>query len=151
MADNFGVSGSSEGTPNPFGTVNHGYNTSKKNNYITIPTTFCGDSIEFEWWKMKMHTHIIGLDDDLHNIFEDDIDIQVNGVGMVSDRKSLTPAHKMIYRKYHRVRGIFVDSLPHSGYIKTIDKSTSNTIFNSQCSTFEGSQQAREAKVNLLI
>ena len=62
----------------------------------------------------KIYTHIIGPDDELWDILEDDIDIQFNGVGMVSDKKSLTPAQKKIYIKHHRVRGILVDALPHS-------------------------------------
>lgn len=82
---------------------------------------------------------------------EDGIDFHVNGVGMVSGRKSLTPDQKKIYRKHHRVRGILVDDLPHSDYIKIIDKSTAKTIFESLCATYEGSKQVQEAKVNLLV
>lgn len=41
---------------------NHNQSTS---GYIVIPQTFSGDFTEFEWWKRKMYTHIIGLDDDL--------------------------------------------------------------------------------------
>ena len=99
---------------NPFGNVNHDYNASEKNSYTARCPTFSGNSIEFEWWKSNMYTHLIGLDDKLWGILEDSIDIQFNGVGMVSDRKSLTPAQKKIYIKYHRVRGILVDVLPHS-------------------------------------
>lgn len=61
-----------------------------------------------------MYTHIIGLDDELCSIHEDDIDIPVNGFKMLTDRKSITPIQKKIYRKHHRVRGILVDALPHS-------------------------------------
>lgn len=71
-----------------------------------------------------MYTHIIGLDYELWNILEDDIDILIDGVGMVTDIKSLTPAQKKTYRKHHKVRGILVDALPHFDYIKIIDKST---------------------------
>lgn len=31
-----------------------------------------------------MYTHIIGLDDDLWDILEDNVDIKVNGVGMAA-------------------------------------------------------------------
>lgn len=47
-----------------------------------------------------MYTHIICINDKLWDIMKDGINIQVNGVGMVSDRKSLTPEHKKIYRKH---------------------------------------------------
>lgn len=88
-----------------------------------------------------MYTHIISLDDELWDIMEYDINIQVKSVGMVSDKKSLTHAQKKIYRKHHRVRGILLDPLPHSEYIKIIDKSESQTIFKSQCDTYEGNRQ----------
>lgn len=57
---------------------------------------------------------------------------------MVTDRKSFTPAQKKTYRKYHRVIGILVDALPHSEYIKIIEKSTAKTIFESLVATYEG-------------
>ena len=85
-----------------------------------------------------MYTYIISLDDEMWDILEDGIDFQVNDVGMVSDRKSLTPNHKNIYRKHHRVIGIIVDAFPRSKYIKIIDKSTAKTIFKSLCATYEG-------------
>lgn len=123
-----GESGFSRGTPR--GDNNHDQNTSEKNNYIARPLTFSGHSTEFEWWKSKMYTHIIGLNDKLWDILEDSIDIQVNGVGMVFDGKFLTPDQKKIYRKHHRVRGILVDALPLSEYIKIIDKSTEKLFLN---------------------
>lgn len=98
-----------------------------------------------------MYTHIIGLDDDLQEIIEDGIDIQVNGAGMVTNRKSLTHAQKKTYKKHHRVKGIFVYVLPHSEYIKIIDKSTSKTIFDSLCATYERNQQVKVEKDNLLV
>ncbi|XP_050915756.1 F-box/kelch-repeat protein At3g06240-like [Lathyrus oleraceus] len=44
----------SNGTPNPHATINHGYSNSEKNNHTARPPTFGRDSIEFEWWKSKM-------------------------------------------------------------------------------------------------
>lgn len=85
-----------------------------------------------------MYTHIIGLDDEMWDILEDDNDIPFNGVDMVSDSKTLIPAPKKVYRKYHRVKGILIDDLPHSEYIKIIYKSTVKTIFKSICATYEG-------------
>lgn len=100
---------------------------------IIRPPTSSGDSTDFEWWKSKMYTQIIGLVDELRYILEDGINIQVNGVGRVFDKKSLRLEQKKIYIKHHRVRGILVDALPHSEYIKIIDKSPAQTIFNSLC------------------
>lgn len=90
-----------------------------------------------------MYTHIIGLDDELRDILEDGINILVNGVRMVDDRKTLTHALQKLYRKHHRVKGILVDAFPHSEYVKIIDKSTAKTIFESLCSIYEGNQQVK--------
>ena len=79
MADESGIS-SSGGTPNPIVIVNHDYNTSDKNNYAARPPTFSGDSTEFEWWKIKMYTYIIYIDDESWDVLEYGINIQVNGL-----------------------------------------------------------------------
>src|SRR4051812_48023828 len=98
-----------------------------------------------------MYTHIIGFDDELWDIHEDGISIPVDGIEMVVDRKSLTLEQNKIYIKHHKVCGILVDCLPHSEYIQIIEKSTAQTIFESLCATYEGNQQFKEAKANLLV
>ena len=90
----FGLFEYDSGTLNPHAVINHDYSNSKKNNYTVRPPTFSGDSTEFEWWEINMYTHIIGLVDKLLDIIEDGIDILVNGVIVVSDRKTLTPTRK---------------------------------------------------------
>lgn len=70
---------------------------------------------------------------------------------MATDTKSLTPTQKKTFRKHHRVRRILVEALPHSEYIKIIDKSTAIIIFESLVATYEGNQQVKEAKANLLV
>lgn len=72
----FGVSESGNGTPNSHVAINDDYINLEKNNYTVRPPTFSGESNEFEWWKSKMYTHLIGLDDELWDILEDGIDIQ---------------------------------------------------------------------------
>lgn len=96
-----------------------------------------------------MYTYIIGLDDELWDILEDGIDIKVNGVGMITDRKILTPSQNKTYLKHHIVIGILEDALPHSKYIKIIDNSTTKTILEFSCATYEGNQQVKSAKPNL--
>jgi len=92
----------------------------------------------------------MSIDDELWDIIEDGIGIEVDEEGMTRDRKSLTEANK-IYRKNHRVRRILVEALPHSKYVKIVNKSTTKTIFESLCFTYEGNQQVREAKTNHLV
>lgn len=85
-----------------------------------------------------MYAHIIILEDELWDILEDEINIQVNSVGMVSDWKSLIPSQKNICIKNCRVRGVLVDAQPHYEYIKIINKYTSRSIFKSLFFTYEG-------------
>lgn len=44
-----------------------------------------------------------------------------------------------------------IEVIPHSKYIKIIDKSTAKTIFESLCSTYDVNQQVKEAKTNFLV
>lgn len=67
-----------------------------------------------------MYTHIIDLYDELWDIILDGVDIPVDGVGMIADRKSLTPGQKKTYIKHHKVCDILVNALPHSEYIKIV-------------------------------
>lgn len=94
----FEISSTGSGTPNPNDIVSHDYSNYEKNNYTARPSTFMGDSIKFEWWKSEMYTHIIDLDNELCDIIEDGINILINGVGMVTHRKSITPSQKKTYR-----------------------------------------------------
>lgn len=76
--------------------IPYDYNNIENSHYLARPLTFSGDYTQFEWWKIKMYTYIIGLDDEFWDILEDDINIKVNGVGMVTDKKTLTPTQKKI-------------------------------------------------------
>lgn len=127
MPDDLKVTSLDDCTPR--GNNNHGQSTYDKNNYISRPLTFNGNSTEFDWWKSKMYTRITGLDDDLWDILEDGINFEVDGIGMVTDRNNLTSAQKKVYRNHHIVVCILVESLPHSEYINIIYKSIAKTIF----------------------
>ena len=97
-----------------------------------------------------MYSHIIGVDDELWDINEDGIDIPVNE-GVVVDRKKLTTTQNKIYIKHHKVRGIIVEALPHSEYLKLSDKSTAKAIITSLCSNNEGNKKFREVRANHLV
>lgn len=125
------------------GDIPYDYSASENSQYSTRPPTFNNDSTQFEWWKSKMYSYIIGLDDELWNILEDGLNIEVNSIGIVADRKTTTPTQKKIFRKHHRVRGILIEALPHSKYINIIDKSTAKTISESLCSIYEGNLQVK--------
>ena len=63
--------------------IPYDYSTTEKSYYSDIPPSFSGDSTQFEWWKSKMYTYTIGLNDELWDILDHGININVNGVGMV--------------------------------------------------------------------
>ena len=89
--------------------VSYDYSAPEKNHYFSKPPSFSGDST-----KRKMYTYIISLDDELWDMLEYGIDLDVNGVRIAKDRKTLTPSQKKVYRKHHRVKGILIEALPHS-------------------------------------
>lgn len=70
--------------------IPYDYNTIEKSHYSGRPLTFTTDSTQFEWWKRKMYTYIIGLDDEFCDILEDYINIKFYDVGIIIDRKNLT-------------------------------------------------------------
>src|SRR4030042_4132635 len=140
-------------TREDYSNVSHNYDNEKDrgNKNHGRPPLFTGDAEKFPWWKSKLYSHIIGIDDELWDIIEDGIDIEVDDEGKTADRKKLTDAQKKIYKKHHRVRGIMCDVIPHEEFVKICSKSTAKTIFDSLCSSYEGNQQVREAKANMLV
>lgn len=112
--------------------------TSEKNNYSIRPPSFNGDAAKFSWWKSKMYSHIIEVDDNRWDIIVDGVSFPIDSEGMVVDIKSLTEVQRNIYIKRQWLCGILVEDWPHSKYTKIVDKSTANAIFESLCSTYEG-------------
>ena len=96
----------------------------------------------FPWWKTKMYSHIMGMDDELWDIREE---------GVALDRKAHTTEQKKLYKKHHMIRGILVAALPHKEYLKMSDKSTAKAMFTSLCSLYEGNKKVREAKATMLV
>jgi hypothetical protein len=86
-----------------------------------------------------MYSYIMGLDEEVWNVLEDDVDdLELDEEGVVVDRKKHSAAKTKMYKKYHRIRGILVAFLPHKEYLKMSDKTTAKAIFASLCSNYEG-------------
>ena len=89
----------------------------------------------------------MGLDDEIWDVLEDGVgDLALDEEGVVVDRMKHTLAQKKLYKKHHKIRGILVDALPHTEYLKMSDKSTAKAMFASLCANYEGSKKVREAK-----
>src|SRR4030065_708148 len=143
---------SAESTPKDYTSTPSDYDNDKERSaHNSRPPLFTGEEEKFSWWKSKLYSHIIGIDDELWDIIEDGIDIEVDDEGKCADRKRLTDEQKKVYKKHHRVRGIMCDAIPHEEFMKISNKSTAKTIFESLCSSYEGNQQVREAKANMLV
>src|SRR4030065_1042305 len=136
-----------------YSSVSHNYDNERDrgNNSHGRPPLFTGDAEKFSWWKSKLYSHIIGIDDELWDVIEDGIDIEVDDQGKSADRKSLTEAQKKVYKKHHRARGIIIDVIQHEEFMRICNKSTAKSIYDSLCSTYEGNQQVKEAKANMLV
>jgi len=99
-----------------------------------------------------MYSHIMGLDEELWDVFEDGVgDLALDEEGAAIDRKKHTPAQKNMYKKHHKIRGILVAALSRTKYLKMSDKSIAKAIFASLCANYEGSKKVREAKATMLV
>jgi len=133
--------------------VQYDYGTSedKKSDSSKAPR-FNGNPEEFSWWKINMYIHIMGLDEELWDILEDGVgNLVLDEEGVAVDRNKHTPAQKKLYKKYHKIRGILVASIPRTEYMKMSDKSTAKAMFASLCANFEGSKKVKEAKAAMLV
>jgi len=145
MASGEGSSGA-DGSHN---VVAYDYGTSddKKSDSNKAPR-FNGDLEEISWWKTKMYSYIISLDEELWDVLKDGVgDWALDEEGADVDRKKHTPAQK----KHHKIRGILVTVFPRTEYLKMSDKSTDKATFASLCANYEGSKKVREAKTTMLV
>jgi len=81
-----------------------------------------------------------------YNYFVSDLSLSLS----LSLSPSLSPSLALSL-SHHKVSGILVDSLPHLEYTKIVNISSTKSIFESLCSTYEGNQQVKEAKANQLV
>jgi hypothetical protein len=98
-----------------------------------------------------MYSHIIGIDEKLCDILEDGVDLALDEEGVAVDRKKHIVAHKKMYKKHHKIRGLLVAALPHKEYLKMSDKSTPKSMFTSLCSNYEGNKKVKEVKATILV
>jgi len=55
------------------------------------PPMFNGDPESFSWWKTKMYSHIMGMDDELWDTLEEGVgDLKLDEEGAALDRKAHT-------------------------------------------------------------
>jgi len=143
---------SSSDTGNSSVVVSYDYGTDDKSAGSNKPPMFNGNPDIFPWWKTKMYSHVMGLYEELWDILEDGVgDLVLDEEGDVVDRKKHTIAHKKLYKKHHRIKGILVDALPHKEYLKMSDKYTAKAMFASLCSNFEGNTKVREVKATMFV
>ncbi|KAK2417153.1 hypothetical protein QL285_039485 [Trifolium repens] len=115
---------------------------------------FNGDGATFSWWKDRIYSHLIGLDDELWDLVEEGVTfkgLDEKGKLSIEERKKFTPTNKKLYKKHHKVKDLFIGCITHDEYLKITDKSTDKSIYDSLCSTYEGNKQVQEAKTTLLI
>ena len=122
----FGSGGNHNATGHDYGTSEDKKSDSNK------ASRFNGDPEEFSWWKTKMYSYIMGLDEELWDILEDGVgDFALDEDGAAIDMKKHTPAQKKLYKKHHKIRGILVAPLPRIEYLKMSDKYIAKAMFAS--------------------
>jgi len=73
--------------------IQYGYGTEDKSSCSNKPPMFNGDPETFTWWKTKMYSHIMGLDEELCDVFEDGVgDLVLDEEGVVVHREKHIPA-----------------------------------------------------------
>jgi len=116
--------------------IHYDYGTSddKSSDSNNKAPMFNGDPETFSWWKTKMYSFIMGLDEELRDVLEDGVgDLALDEEGTATDRKKRIGAQKKLYKKHHKIRKILVAALPHTKYLKMSDKSTAKAMFASLC------------------
>src|SRR4030066_2244712 len=111
---------STSDTREDYSNVSHNYDNERYrgNNNHGRPPLLTGDAEKFPWWKSKLNSHIIGIDDELWDVIEDGIDIVVDDEGKSANRKNLTEAQKKIYKKHHRAKGIIIADIQHEEFMR---------------------------------
>ena len=143
-------SGSGSGVCIPYDYSNNNKNERSANH--NKPPMFNGDPEMFSWWKTKMYSHIMGMDDESWDILEEGVGyLKLDEEGAALDRKAHTAEQKKHYKKHHTIRGILVAALPHKEYLKMSDKSTVKAMFTSLCLLYKGNKKVREAKATILV
>ncbi|KAK2409948.1 gag-protease polyprotein [Trifolium repens] len=132
--------------------VSHDYDVEDKTN--NKAPNFNGHGATFSWWKDRIYSHLIGLDDELWDLVEEGVTfkgLDEKGKLSVEERKKFTPTDKKAYKKHHKVKDLLIGCITHDEYLKITDKSTAKSIYDSLCSTYKGNKQVQEAKATLLI
>jgi len=132
-------SASGSGVAIPYDYSNNNNKNERSANH-NKPPMFNGDPEMFSWWKTKMYSHIMGMDEELWDILEEGVgDLKLDEEGAALDKKA------------HTIRGILVAALPHKEYLKMSDKSTAKAMFTSLCSLYEGNKKVRKTKAIMLV
>ena len=77
----------------------------KKADSRKVPKFNNGDPEEFSWWKTNFYNYVMGLNEELWDILEDEVgDLDLDEDGAVVDRKKHTHAQKKMYKKHHMIR-----------------------------------------------
>ncbi|PNX59911.1 aspartyl-tRNA synthetase, partial [Trifolium pratense] len=115
---------------------------------------FNGVASLFEWWKERLYSNITAIDHELWDLVELGVtfeNLNEHGRLSIEHRKLLTPANLKLYTKHHRVKDIVVGAIRHEDYVRIENKSSTKSIFDSMCATYDGNEKVQEAKASLLI
>jgi len=66
----------------PGDALSYDYGTDDKSSGSHKPPMLNGDPDTFSWWKSKRYSHIIGIDEELMDIFEDGVNLTLDEEGV---------------------------------------------------------------------
>ena len=143
-----------EGSSSGQNVIAYDYGTSDEKSFDSNnkDPRFNRDPETFSWWKTKMYSYIMGLDEELWDVLKEGVgDLSLDEEGAAIDRKKHTATQKKLYKKHHKIRDILVVALPHMEYLKMSDKYTTKAMFASLCANYESNNYVREAKASMLV
>ncbi|KAK2427626.1 hypothetical protein QL285_026194 [Trifolium repens] len=138
-----------EGTPSAnMKAVSHDYEVNEDKSSNKAPK-FNGDASTFSWWKDRIYSHLIGLDDELWDLVEEGVTFQgldEKGRLSVEERKKFTPTDKKQYKKHHKVKDLLIGCISHDEYLKITDKSTAKSIYDSYVPHMKGTNRFKKQR-----
>ena len=96
-------------------------------NNTTKPPMFDGE--DFDYWKDRLESFILGHDPDLWDIVLDGYTHLVDDEGKKIDRKDMDAQQRREFKNHHRARNIMLNAISKIEYEKISNRDTAHSIF----------------------
>jgi hypothetical protein len=109
------------------------------------------DGEDFEYWKDRLESFILGYDPDLWDMVLDGYKHPVDKDGNKIERKEMDKTQKADFKNHHKSRNILLNAISKMEYEKITNRDAAHDIFESLKMSHEGNAQVKETKALALI